>query len=86
MFNWMQIDKMLLSLPQVGEVLISVTAKEVNGSKYLEGRKKEQLPQTADDLMPTFYEIQFAVKDTGIGIPRDRCCISSRITKGSSYA
>ncbi|MBE9020730.1 response regulator, partial [Chroococcidiopsidales cyanobacterium LEGE 13417] len=55
-----------------GEVVVSVTTKEVNSSEYLEGRKKEQLPQTADYLMPTFYEIQFAIKDTGIGIPSDR--------------
>ncbi|NHC35623.1 response regulator [Scytonema millei] len=55
-----------------GEVVVSVTTKEVNSSEYLEGRKKEQLPQTADYLMPRFYEIQFAVKDTGIGIPTDR--------------
>ncbi|MBD2304181.1 response regulator [Chroococcidiopsis sp. FACHB-1243] len=55
-----------------GEVVVSVTTKEVNSSEYLEGRKKEQLPQTANYLMPTFYEIQFAVKDTGIGIPVDR--------------
>ncbi|PSB43340.1 hypothetical protein C7B80_24600, partial [Cyanosarcina cf. burmensis CCALA 770] len=55
-----------------GEVVVSVTTKEINSSEYLEGRKKEQLPQTADYLMPTFYEIQFAVKDTGIGIPSDR--------------
>jgi signal transduction histidine kinase/DNA-binding response OmpR family regulator len=55
-----------------GEVLVSVNTKEVDSREYLQGRKKEQLPQTTDYLMPTFYEIQFAIKDTGIGIPSDR--------------
>ncbi|MGB3650353.1 MAG: response regulator, partial [Rivularia sp. (in: cyanobacteria)] len=40
---------------QVGEVVVSVTAKQLNSN-----------------LSTNNYQIQFAVKDTGIGIPEDR--------------
>ncbi|HEY9669463.1 MAG TPA: GAF domain-containing protein, partial [Coleofasciculaceae cyanobacterium] len=45
-----------------GEVTVSVTAKGIGGS----------LPGMGEASPYPFYEIQFAVKDTGIGIPRDR--------------
>ena len=44
-----------------GEVMVSVTAKELKVEEELTNQQPE-----------TWYEIQFAVKDTGIGIPSDR--------------
>ena len=50
-----------------GEVIISVTSQGIGGSAWEMDTMASQLPT----LHPC-YEIQFAVKDTGIGIPADR--------------
>jgi signal transduction histidine kinase/CheY-like chemotaxis protein/HPt (histidine-containing phosphotransfer) domain-containing protein len=52
-----------------GEVVVSVTAQR----KDEVGRTKEEVQPSSFILhTSSFYEIQFAVKDTGIGIPADR--------------
>ncbi|HEY9604687.1 MAG TPA: PAS domain S-box protein [Allocoleopsis sp.] len=48
---------------EAGEVTISVTAKGVGGQVWNLG---------VDSSLHPYYEIQFIVKDTGIGIPPDR--------------
>ena len=57
---------------QAGEIVVSVTAQ----SKDEGGRMKDEgHDSNALSLIPypsSFYEIQFAVEDTGIGIPQDR--------------
>jgi signal transduction histidine kinase len=64
---------------QAGEVVVLVTAKELGNGEWGIGNGKESstisYPFTPYSLLPTpspRYEIQFAVKDTGIGIPADR--------------
>jgi signal transduction histidine kinase/CheY-like chemotaxis protein/HPt (histidine-containing phosphotransfer) domain-containing protein len=74
---------------QAGEVVVSVTAKElkvegwnVEGSQELKvvreafpegvGLGNNLQPSTQNNQPATRFEIQFAVKDTGIGIPPDR--------------
>ncbi len=52
-----------------GEVTVSVTANGVR-SKALD--KSEASPHPALQTLYPFWEIQFAVRDTGIGIPGDR--------------
>jgi len=68
-----------------GEVTVSVTAKKFLAQRR---SFREDIAQVEDDAPsvtnatppnkptnlqpPTFYEIQFAIKDTGIGIPADR--------------
>lgn len=55
---------------ETGEVVVSVTAKELEGDK---GEKVLYTNATWYNLQPaTGFEFQFAVKDTGIGIPPDR--------------
>lgn len=57
-----------------GEVVISVTAKVVGESSESLQLAKEQkhLGDAAPKYLPGKYQIQFGVKDTGIGIPPDR--------------
>ena len=68
-----------------GQVVVSVTARELGSGESAVGRwvpedmrsEAEKYPPspTPDSRLPTphsRYEIQFAVKDTGIGIPPDR--------------
>jgi PAS domain S-box-containing protein len=60
---------------QAGEVTVSVTAKGVGGKVWSVNADASPSPMLAKDPMQTphpCYEIQFAVKDTGIGIPSDR--------------
>jgi len=52
-----------------GEVTVSVTAKGVGGRELDVG---EASPHRSLHIPHPRYEIQFAVKDTGIGIPTDR--------------
>ncbi|HBB32937.1 MAG TPA: histidine kinase [Cyanobacteria bacterium UBA8803] len=58
-----------------GEVVVSVTARELDNS-YEGSANQQNSPSqlvTSSSLTPrSRYEIQFAVKDTGIGIPTDR--------------
>jgi signal transduction histidine kinase/DNA-binding response OmpR family regulator/HPt (histidine-containing phosphotransfer) domain-containing protein len=54
-----------------GEVVVSVTAKELKVERLNVG-SSEQQPQPINPEHPARYEIQFAVKDSGIGIPPDR--------------
>jgi signal transduction histidine kinase/DNA-binding response OmpR family regulator/HPt (histidine-containing phosphotransfer) domain-containing protein len=58
----------------IGEVLVSVTAQKLGtGDWGLGTREQEESELSAANSSPTpSYEIQFAVKDTGIGIPPDR--------------
>lgn len=53
-----------------GEVTISVTSNGIGGTAWGVGQSESKLT-TTPTLHPC-YEIQFAVKDTGIGIPSDR--------------
>ena len=59
-----------------GEVVVSLTAQELEvGSWKLEGRDTPNLQPPISNLQsPTssLYELHFAVRDTGIGIPPDR--------------
>jgi signal transduction histidine kinase len=60
-----------------GEVLVSVTAKPLlaPGDVSKTSRSVVQIEpsyQSANVPPATFHEIQFAVKDTGIGIPTNR--------------
>ena len=52
---------------ETGEVVVAVTAQRIEGS----GVRDQGSEDTASGSSPN-YEIQFAVKDTGIGIPSDR--------------
>ena len=54
-----------------GEVVVSVTAQELE-VESLEVETLEQQPQLTKLQSPARYEIQFAVKDSGIGIPPER--------------
>ena len=53
-----------------GEIVVSVTARKVGGGSSTVG-DSYKLP-LANYHLPVPYEIQIAVKDTGIGIPPDR--------------
>ncbi|MGB3511385.1 MAG: response regulator [Microcoleaceae cyanobacterium] len=60
-----------------GEVTVSVTARKISESKqvlnYLDFVSSQELPNVKNlNENNGYYEIQFAVKDTGIGIPPDR--------------
>ena len=58
-----------------GEVTVSVIAKGVGGKVWSVGAEASQPPILAEAVIHTphpYYEIQFAVKDTGIGIPTER--------------
>jgi PAS domain S-box-containing protein len=57
---------------EAGEVVVSVTAKEVGSRAHVVDGEQEQSLPTSYHLPSTFYEIQFAVKDTGIGIPQEQ--------------
>src|SRR5919202_692856 len=69
-----------VKMTQTGEVMVSVTAQELSGYRrnlyedeaQVESLRVEGLTQLANLKAATFYEIQFAVKDTGIGIRADR--------------
>lgn len=61
---------------QTGEVVISVSARPLDGS-FSNQEDSKQNPSTVSRSFPSLqlnpnYEIQFAVKDTGIGIPPER--------------
>lgn len=60
-----------IKFTDVGEVVLSVTASLMSNSKLASASERP------------VYEIQFAVKDTGIGIPRDRL---NRLFKSFSQA
>ena len=55
---------------EAGEVVVSVTAKKISAP----ATKVKELPEINGEPLAInqVYEIQFAVKDTGIGIPGDR--------------
>ncbi|NEN91109.1 MAG: response regulator [Okeania sp. SIO3H1] len=56
-----------------GEVVVSVTARKVSQNDRLEDIDYEQISNCeAPSKITGTYDIQFAVKDTGIGIPPDR--------------
>jgi PAS domain S-box-containing protein len=55
---------------ETGEVVISVTARPLDGSFSNEEESTQNT--TASLLQNPTYEIQFAIKDTGIGIPPER--------------
>ena len=58
-----------------GEVTVSVTAKGIGGNVWGSSADSSLESLLAPAPLPTLhpcYEIQFAVKDTGIGIPADR--------------
>ncbi|MDY7004385.1 MAG: response regulator [Cyanobacteriota bacterium] len=56
-----------------GEVVVSVTARKVSENDRLEDINKKQISNCeAPNKITGTYEILFAVKDTGIGIPPDR--------------
>jgi PAS domain S-box-containing protein len=65
---------------EVGQVSVSVTAQKLgNGSEKVRVEDEEQpelslsaSPDSDNPQFPRLYEIQFAVKDTGIGIPPNR--------------
>ncbi|NEQ40976.1 MAG: response regulator [Okeania sp. SIO3I5] len=61
---------------QSGEVVISVTASPQNPDFNFSENGYYSIPDqtkyTQNTPNPVFYKIQFAVKDTGIGIPDDR--------------
>jgi PAS domain S-box-containing protein len=65
---------------QTGEVMVSVTAQKLLAHRQtlyedeaqVKSLKVERLDQLANLKAATYYEIQFAVKDTGIGIRTDR--------------
>lgn len=62
-----------LKFTEKGEVLVSVTAKKISKNNQSEDINYEEISncETSDKITGT-YDIQFAVKDTGIGIPPDR--------------
>ncbi len=57
----------------VGEVVVSVTASKVtgNGESGI-GQEKLPMPNAQCPIPEDLWEIQFAVRDTGIGIPSER--------------
>ncbi|MDJ0556461.1 MAG: response regulator [Microcoleaceae cyanobacterium MO_207.B10] len=62
---------------ETGEVLVSVTASPQNRDVNLDQKRYCPIPNQTecsqpDIPCPLFYEIQFAIKDTGIGIPSER--------------
>ncbi len=58
---------------QTGEVVVSITHPTTNDPLLIKNTNNPNQP-TTNNQQPTtiFYEIQFAVRDTGIGIPRER--------------
>ncbi len=57
---------------QAGEVTVSVIAKGVGGKVWGVSSQASTLPNSPIETPHPCYEIQFAVKDTGIGIPANR--------------
>ncbi|MBD2740910.1 response regulator [Coleofasciculus sp. FACHB-1120] len=57
-----------------GEVVVSVTATEVmvNRESTISNWQENRSQISPDSLPNTYYEIQFSVQDTGIGIPSER--------------
>ncbi|MEK0179383.1 MAG: response regulator [Oscillatoriales cyanobacterium] len=55
---------------EAGEVVLSCTAKKL--PRLLPNSKKLSALESEESQIDQIYEIQFAVKDTGIGIPGDR--------------
>ncbi|MEZ2276681.1 MAG: response regulator [Microcoleus sp.] len=55
---------------EAGEVVLSCTAKKM--PRLVPSSKKQSELESEESQIDQIYEIQFAVKDTGIGIPGDR--------------
>ncbi|MGL6139614.1 MAG: response regulator [Planktothrix sp.] len=55
-----------------GEVVVSITAEKINDSPIESGKIREKYPTQDSGLNASFYQIRFAVQDTGIGIPSNR--------------
>jgi PAS domain S-box-containing protein len=55
-----------------GEVTVSAVARKLKAGEWNVERQERREPTTYNRKKASFYEIQFAVKDTGIGIPSDR--------------
>ncbi len=55
-----------------GEVVVSVTAEKLNDSTIYSNKIKEKYTDQESSVNSSLYEIQFAVQDTGIGIPSNR--------------
>ncbi|MDJ0519313.1 MAG: ATP-binding protein [Trichodesmium sp. MO_231.B1] len=55
-----------------GEVLVNVSAQKIPGSENIINSPDSELLTVTEDRSSNLYEIKFAVKDTGIGIPRDK--------------
>jgi len=55
-----------------GEILVSVTAQILGNQEWGMGNGEQVNPFPISNSQSPVYEIQFAVKDTGIGIPADR--------------
>jgi PAS domain S-box-containing protein len=62
-----------IKFTHAGEVAIAVTASQARGKgQEARGMEKESALSPLLDRLSPLYEIQFAVKDTGIGIPKER--------------
>jgi signal transduction histidine kinase/CheY-like chemotaxis protein/HPt (histidine-containing phosphotransfer) domain-containing protein len=65
-----------IKFTEVGEVSVSITAEEMGNWSWSAGHLLAQLARpeksSAEAENPTYYEIHFAVKDTGIGIPPEK--------------
>ena len=55
-----------------GEILVSVTAQILGNQEWGMGNGEQVNPFPISNSQSPVYEIQFAVKDTGIGIPAER--------------
>ncbi|MGB7443407.1 MAG: response regulator, partial [Coleofasciculaceae cyanobacterium] len=68
-----------IKFTQAGEVLVTVRVKQIEKPEQEHAQKKnssnletDSFPVASPIAAQSWYEISFAVKDTGIGIPRDR--------------